>query len=943
MAIEMPGPESLAPGALRDFVQALHQLYDDAGQPPSRQISDVIRLVLPSRAFEAVSHETVSALLRGRPVPAWGKTRAVVAGLCHLSVQSRAFRDEEAPFNRLWAAARSGTPAPPEEPRRPPVAPADRPSLAVNRPLPRTLPTPSAAPSLPAPIGLPTRATDGIERSGLLDEMDAILTTHPGVPLVLHGMIGSGKSQLALGYARSRGGRYTTIAWIPARSLAEAQAAMAALAAPLAVRPGPSAAETADAVRGRLAAVPGDFLLIFDGAGDENIRRLIPPVGGHVIVTSRDPGWAQDGTSNGLTVPAYTAEEARKFVAGRGLADPDAVVARVGRLPLALAEEVTGGRPTGYPGTLKGEVHAALARLRAADELAAEIFELFAVLAPVPVPPALLKRGLAGESPPPISAALQQEVRRLQALLEVTGRGLARLHNDTGSIEVDPAIRAALWQCLDLTAAQRARDDVHALLAAADPGFPDDVPDQVRSGEAHAAIAVHVAAAELIESRFGPAREAVYHLIRYHHLRGENGVAVELARAAVARWREETLMGSLNPLVLGVTLQWANALRALGEYDQARDLTAAGLSQLRCDPIFGDGHLYTLEMSDGHSADLRIAGEYTLALELAEEIHQGHVSREGQASGRAAMSRHHLAVSHRLLGDFAAAEHNDRQTLEQHRDQRGPGDWRTLLSTNALGEDLYGLGRYAEALEVLSTCDDQAVASDRGLMLCVRTVALAQRELGDAGTAADQLRDHVDACVRQYGEQHEHTLAAQVSLAATLRQCGAVGEARALAEAALDVYRRTLGPRNPLSLAAQLNLAAILRAGGDYGRARHLDGVAAVELRAAFPTWHPFRVAAMVGLASDYALTSRSTTAAPISREAYQISSRHRGPEHPQSLVAGANLVIDLRATGLGGEADRLRATIRPAVERIFGDQHPFLGRIDAGLRLEGPVETPST
>jgi hypothetical protein len=323
---------------------------------------------------------------------------------------------------------------------------------------------------------------------------------------------------------------------------------------------------------------------------------------------------------------------------------------------------------------------------------AAMAYELFAVLAPGSVSLALFSHGLAGENQGPLSAALRDPVRRSRIIVQMRRFGVVRLHGDTERIEVEPIVRLILRTILRPAALARAHHNAHAVLAAADPGWPDDV----NPSDMHREIALHVGPAGLVHSRLGPAQQTVYHQIRFHYLIGHYARANDLAESAVTKWREETFLGPDNPRVLQATRQWANTLRALGRYDRARDLTADGLSRLRSHHDYGDDHAHTLGMSNNHAADLRIAGEYRRALEVSTEIYQNYQTRYGDQDGRTTTSRHNLAVSQRLLGSFGAAEVNDRMTLQQHRDLRGTDDWRTVLSVNALGEDLQGLGRHRE-------------------------------------------------------------------------------------------------------------------------------------------------------------------------------------------------------------------------------------------------------
>lgn len=72
----MPGEQQLPPGPRRDLAIALHKLYGLAGKPAARSISAWIkeRNDLPG----TLSHEGVSAILRGSGTPRWENLEALV-------------------------------------------------------------------------------------------------------------------------------------------------------------------------------------------------------------------------------------------------------------------------------------------------------------------------------------------------------------------------------------------------------------------------------------------------------------------------------------------------------------------------------------------------------------------------------------------------------------------------------------------------------------------------------------------------------------------------------------------------------------------------------------------------------------------------------------------------------------------------------------------------
>jgi tetratricopeptide (TPR) repeat protein len=969
----MPSEGEVPPGPLRDFVLALHQIYDEAGQPAARIISRAIERMLPAPGLESVSHETVLVALRGKGTPSsWLKVRSIVTVLLAMW-ESGADPARELPrMKTLWLAARSATPATPATSEQP------TPRRDIQVPSPTVLPPPITLPrrgsaDLPARVAregaivgpLPPVNERFVDRGDLLVRIRTTLRDQPRNPLVLYGTTGTGKSQLAGRFAQMYAADYAAVWWIPAGSRSSVEQSLADLGR----RIGTSA--SAGEVKSRLAERAGDHLLILDGAEDASVLDLMPTTGGHVLMTCRDPALGQAQSSSGIEVPGFSDAEARQFLtawAGDITEEQaDRLTGALGRLPLALEQAVEAwsiapipwddwldlldtdgagllatGRPRHYPAPYGETLRSVLALLREANRSAAAAAELFAALAPGSIPLSLFSKGLAGDAPDPDLAVLRNPMKRGQIIKQLTRFGLIRLNDEQQRLEVEPVLRLMLRGVLPGDALDRAHQSAHAVLAAADPGLPDDIA----SVDLHREIAVHVRAAELVESPLRPARMTVYHQIRYRFLSGDYHEASTLAGDAVERWRAETALGPDDPLVLRATRQWANALRARGRYEQAWTLTSDGLSRLRSNPDYGDDHRQTLDMRSSHASDLRFAGEYQKALDTATDIYERYRSQR-DAEARITSTRHNRAICHRLMGEFHVAEDLDRESLAQNQRTRGGTNWRTMLSIHALGEDLYGQGRYREVVTLLS-----GVGANHGrdpdpfglgVLLTTRTLALAQRGLGDVATARAQLEAHYERCVRLFGADHDHTLSARMSYATTLLLAGELGDAHRHAAAVNADYRKKLGPRNPLTLVSVVNLAAVLRQSGDLGQARSLDAVASEALRDVLGVRHPYTIAAMVGLAGDYAGTARPNSAVQISGRAYGAAKVGRGEDHPDTLVAATGHIIDLAATGSAGAAESLRQLVLEQVRNKLGPEHPLLTAIDEQTRIECPVEPPSS
>ena len=163
-------------------------------------------------------------------------------------------------------------------------------------------------------------------------------------PVVLTGIWGAGKTQLAATYARARlADSWRLIAWINARNSETLLAGLAAVAEAAGLSAGgsrPDPADAGQAVRDWLEADGSFRLLVFDDVEDLGLLRPFVPAAGEarVLITAAREPIAELGTS--VPVDVFSAEEALALLDGRtGLADEDgalAVAVQLGYLPLAL-------------------------------------------------------------------------------------------------------------------------------------------------------------------------------------------------------------------------------------------------------------------------------------------------------------------------------------------------------------------------------------------------------------------------------------------------------------------------------------------------------------------------------------------------------------------------------------------------------------------------------
>ncbi|WP_327740401.1 hypothetical protein OG749_17025 [Streptomyces nojiriensis] len=98
--LRIPSSEELPEGAPRAFVEALFELYGEAGRPTLREIADQVEAINEaSETGGTASRETVRRMLQGRVPASWKSTRVALMALCHFA---------ERPFGEVAHAAQDG-------------------------------------------------------------------------------------------------------------------------------------------------------------------------------------------------------------------------------------------------------------------------------------------------------------------------------------------------------------------------------------------------------------------------------------------------------------------------------------------------------------------------------------------------------------------------------------------------------------------------------------------------------------------------------------------------------------------------------------------------------------------------------------------------------------------------------------------------------------------
>ena len=670
---------------------------------------------------------------------------------------------------------------------------------------------------------VPARNPHFTGRSDLIDKLHKQLSSGGNslVVAALFGLGGVGKTQIAIEYAHRYAGDYPLAWWIDAEQPFLIPDQLISLAGQLGLPTYGNAADVVDRLLMDLSE-RRNWLLIFDNAErPDDIARYRPGGSGHILVTSRFPGWGALGGR--IQVDVLTRSDTIALLRARipemesGLTQE--LAEELGDLPLAAAQaaaylEQTGlppveylrqfrarragllahGDVVGYKRRIDTAWDLSLERLREVNPAAVELLEVSAFLAPEPIPltlftghPALLSGTLR------TSALAGSDV-----LTDVVGAAVAfsLVQRHQNGFQMHRLVQAVIRHRLAPERQDAVGSLAVALLSACNPGDPT-VPT---NWPTYAQLAPHVLASGPLGDADPDARALMVGTVQYLNIRGETQASRLTAEELLQRWRK--VLGTEHPITLDLASMLTSMLAWLGEADVACELGQDTLE--KCRRTLGPDHPTTLNAATYLTSALAWRGDGEQAAGLGHDTLQRCNQTLGPDHPTTLASAGQWAFTLLGLGQLESACTLCEDTWQRADRTLGPYHPTTLIAAAAFTFALAWSGAAATARDLgaatLERCQ-QALGQDHWLTLIAAAaltfalVGLAENQL--AGTTS---RDIVDRARDAFGADHWVSLLAAAARTSALIAVGDLPAAHVLGADTIGRTSQTLGPQHPIGL-----------------------------------------------------------------------------------------------------------------------------------------------
>jgi tetratricopeptide (TPR) repeat protein len=353
--------------------------------------------------------------------------------------------------------------------------------------------------------------------------------------------------------------------------------------------------------------------------------------------------------------------------------------------------------------------------------------------------------------------------------------------------------------------------------------------------------------------------------------------------------------------------------------------------------ILGENHPSTILAKDKLACALGQQGRLEEAESMAKDVLEISTRNLGKDDLITTLATSSLATALYQSGKFDEAESKTKEVLEKMKEVlekmncvTEDKDLLAIAATVNLPTILGAQGKLDEALSMqrryLQNLRPILGENDRDTIAGMNNLArlLSQRsQQGDLEEAVEIKQEVLGKWKQILGEDHPETIVAMNNLATSLGQQGKQEEAVSMMEEALKKAKQVLGKEHPTTITAMLNIASTL---GRYGQLEKAESMMKKVLRRRtriLGEENPDTIHAMSNLAKILGLLGKLQEAESLTKEVINKRARILGEEHPDTIDDMRNLAKILGLNGKPVEALSMIFGVIKERRRILGEGYP--------------------
>ncbi|KAJ7438583.1 hypothetical protein FB451DRAFT_1378166 [Mycena latifolia] len=313
--------------------------------------------------------------------------------------------------------------------------------------------------------------------------------------------------------------------------------------------------------------------------------------------------------------------------------------------------------------------------------------------------------------------------------------------------------------------------------------------------------------------------------------------------------------------------------------------------------------------------------------ELAELVLNKQTELLGEDHPDTLSTMGNLANRYSQMGQAHRAAELEEVVLSKRKELFGEDHPDTLSAMGNLASRYSQMGQVHEAAEL-----EKVVLSKRRELLSedhpetLRTMgnlAVTYLDMGHLEDAAELAKVVLSKRKELLGEDHPDTLTAMGNLASSYSKMGQFHQAAELEKVVLSKHRELLGEDHPDTLSTMGNLANRYGQMGQFHQAAELEKVVLSKHRELLGEDHPDTLSAMGNLALRYSQMGQFQHAAEMEKVVLSKRRELLGKDHPETLRTMGNMAVTYLDMGHLEDAAELVTVVLSKRRELLGEDHP--------------------